>query len=234
MSAESHSTDVHAEVFELLPWWVNGTLDGAEVAMVEDHLQRCEACRHEASAQQRLRDAMRHDASNVEHAPQASFERLWSRIEELDRDVPRMGADPVPPMPARAAGPFAAHSRWRLAAGVVLLVGAASIGTLYLRSSPRDDPALFHTATATSGTTAVVAAPQIRAVFADTTTVEELAAITRAAGLTVVAGPTEAGVYTLGLDRNASTAALDDALVRLRGDPRVRFAEPVAADAGSR
>lgn len=233
MSTGSYSTDVHAEVFELLPWWVNGTLDGREAALVEEHLQRCETCRRETASQQRLRDAMRHQVSNVEHAPQASFERLWSRIEEMDRDVPRAGAGPVAAPPARAAGwSPGTLARWRLAAGVMLVVGAASVvGTVYLRPSPQGDPALFRTAT-TARDANTAAGPRIRAVFADATTIEELAAITRAAGLTVVAGPTDAGVYTLGLDRNSSVATLDDALGRLRDDPRVRFAEPMTSGAG--
>jgi hypothetical protein len=223
--------DVHAEVFDLLPWWVNGTLDCAEAAMVESQLQHCETCRREASTQHRIRDAVRHEASNVEHAPQASFERLWSRIEELERDVPRAAVDLRTPA-ATGVSP-AALIRWKLAAGVVLIVGAATIGTVYWRASPGEDPALFHTAT-TAGDTAAAADPRIRAVFADATTVEDLAAITRAAGLAIVAGPTEAGVYTLELRRDASAAALDEALDRLRDDPRVRFAEPAASRAGPR
>ncbi|HET9694133.1 MAG TPA: zf-HC2 domain-containing protein [Steroidobacteraceae bacterium] len=227
MSTESSPTDVHAAVFDLLPWWVNGTLEGAEAALVDHHLQACEACRREVATQQRLRDAIRDDVSKVEHAPQASFEKLWSRIEEMERDVPRTDADTSPPLtaPARASPPAAA--RWRLAAAILLVVGAASLGTVSWRSSRQDDAARYHTATSAERVDS--AAPRIRAVFADTTTVEELATITRAAGLTVVAGPTEAGVYTLALQRNASAAAIDEAVVRLRDDPRVRFAEPVAS-----
>ncbi len=34
-------------IVELLPWWVNGTLDGDEAALVRSHLVACAACRRE-------------------------------------------------------------------------------------------------------------------------------------------------------------------------------------------
>ena len=37
----------HGEVRELLPWFVAGTLDGAESRLVDAHLQACAACRGE-------------------------------------------------------------------------------------------------------------------------------------------------------------------------------------------
>ena len=43
----------------------------------------------------------------------------------------------------------------------------------------------------------------------------------------VVAGPSEAGVYTLGLaPHSTDKASVDKALAQLRADSRVRFAEP--------
>jgi len=56
-------------------------------------------------------------------------------------------------------------------------------------------------------------------------TLGQLADLLSARGLQVVSGPTEAGVYTLGLGP-ASHAAVGTALRALRADPRVRFAEP--------
>ncbi len=43
------TTDAHAEVAELLPWYVNGTLGVAERDRVLEHLQSCDDCREEVS-----------------------------------------------------------------------------------------------------------------------------------------------------------------------------------------
>ncbi len=43
-------------VSELLPWWLNGTLDKHEARLVEQHLRTCDACREELRATRRARD----------------------------------------------------------------------------------------------------------------------------------------------------------------------------------
>jgi hypothetical protein len=69
---------------------------------------------------------------------------------------------------------------------------------------------------------------QIRAVFSPTVTVDELTRIVSETRLTIVDGPTDAGVYTLAV-QPGQDRPVADALARLRNDPRVRFAEPVVA-----
>ena len=39
----------HERCLAILPWWVNGTLAGAELALVESHLRGCSACQREAA-----------------------------------------------------------------------------------------------------------------------------------------------------------------------------------------
>jgi hypothetical protein len=100
------------------------------------------------------------------------------------------------------------------------------LGAALYQASTTPPPTEFRTATTV--VSAPVRGPQVRAVFASATTVEDLHRIARAAGVRIVDGPSEAGVYTLALDSTAP-GSMDEALDRLRGDPRVRFAEPVSA-----
>ena len=69
---------------------------------------------------------------------------------------------------------------------------------------------------------------QIRAVFSPSVTVEELTRIVSETRLTIVGGPSDSGVYTLAV-QPGQDLTVADAIVRLRSDPRVRFAEPVVA-----
>src|SRR5262245_8367568 len=45
----------HREAVELLPWFLNGTLDGPERTRVEGHLAECIACKQEAEDLRHLR-----------------------------------------------------------------------------------------------------------------------------------------------------------------------------------
>src|SRR6267154_6688972 len=76
----------HARAVELLTWKVNGRLAGAEVDWLEAHLEGCSDCRRELAAQRAIRDAIAREPT-VEFAPQASFNRLWARIEQDGREV---------------------------------------------------------------------------------------------------------------------------------------------------
>jgi hypothetical protein len=48
------------------------------------------------------------------------------------------------------------------------------------------------------------------------------------AGLQIVAGPSEAGVFSLGLRPSYQPVSRQAALAFLRSSPQVRFAEPIA------
>jgi hypothetical protein len=251
--------DVHDEVLALLPWRVNGSLDDAEAARIDEHLRICAACRRESEAERRLYDSIRSDVSSVDHAPQASFEKLWSRIEEVDRDVPRDTAIASLPLAAvdlagRMPPPRAwtRPQRWLLAASLLLAFAAGLFAASLWNPSPSGRAPQVRTATttasdsgspaatteppapagvatefrtATSAMAATPAGPAVRAVFDPSTTVEELTRILRESRLTIIAGPSESGVFTLTPDPDGK-GSVEGALSRLRADPRVRFAEP--------
>jgi Putative zinc-finger len=212
----------HSRAAELLPWMVNGTLAGPDAAWLDVHLEGCATCRAELVVQRRVRDAIARE-STVQFAPQASFNRLWKRIEAE-------AAEPAAPAPATGVGAAPAR-RVAPAAGrpgswvrVALAAQAAVILVLCGVLWQRPGTGAYRTVTdAAPG--AVSGQPVVKAIFDDQVRLADVKEILAGAGLVVASGPSEAGVYTL-VTRDARSPSIPQSvLARLRADPRVRFAE---------
>ncbi|HEX2162476.1 MAG TPA: zf-HC2 domain-containing protein, partial [Thermoanaerobaculia bacterium] len=102
MDAETGRRLRHQEVWELLPWYVNGTLAAAERQAVDEHLERCPLCQSEVTASRRLSQAVR---LAVEMPP--SDERV-ARL--LARLAPAPAA--ATPPPSRGGARLPAAVRW--------------------------------------------------------------------------------------------------------------------------
>ena len=77
----------HQEAWELIPWYVNGTLVEDEAVQVEAHLARCPLCRREVDANRELAAALR-AADAAPAAPDPRLERLLARLDEpLEADA---------------------------------------------------------------------------------------------------------------------------------------------------
>jgi len=70
---------------ELLPWYVNGTLEGDELREVEEHLRSCVACRREV---EELRELQREVQRSAPRPPAGGLERLMDEL-EAGRKEPR-------------------------------------------------------------------------------------------------------------------------------------------------
>lgn len=222
MSIDVDGPICDAEAARLLPWFVTGRLSAADTERVTLHLGHCEICRSDVAEQRALRATMKTSGS-IEYAPQAGLAKTLARIDELARDpvssVGEVRAEHAAEPRRRRFG----ATQWLTAAVVVQAIGLGAIGGSLMLRQP---------AYQTLSTPAAVAgAARIRAVFAESMTVGELKALLSTQHLLIVAGPTEAGVFTLGAADGASgPSRLDAPLARLRAEPRVLFAEPVAGD----
>ncbi len=70
----------HDDVWLLLPWYVNGSLDEYEHPLVENHLKVCVTCRGEAENLKKLSTELAY-SETMDLAAGASFEHLKERIE---------------------------------------------------------------------------------------------------------------------------------------------------------
>jgi hypothetical protein len=209
----------HARAVELLTWKVNGRLAGSEADWLEAHLEVCGECRRELAGQWAIRDAIAREPT-VEFAPQASFNRLWARIEQDGREAlpPAAGAATRRRRRGWAAG------RWTRAALGAQAVLIALLGGALWRGSADNRAQIYRTVT-DEAPAAAAAQPVIKAIFDDRVRLGDVQDILASAGVTVASGPSAAGVYTL-VAVDAKAAPLTPATIaRLRADPRVRFAE---------
>lgn len=186
----------HQATEMLLPWFVNGTLEGEELALVEQHLESCARCQREVDALRELQAAY----MGTEMLPDAaaSFQELRRQL-----DGSRTAWRPAALFRRLSQSWWQSPTwaQWVLAAqlGVIVLLGSLVVlgsgsDTLYRTLAAADAPR--HAA----GSLVVVFDPRV--------TEAELRQIVRRVGAQVVDGPTEAGAYVLQLPPERQTVAV--------------------------
>lgn len=213
----------HHEMSALITWYVNDTLDDRQRKRLQAHLVHCPACRTDLELERRIYDSMTTDAG-VEYMPGPSLKRLQARLNALplpaensaaaDREVHEM------PSGSPAAGQAEPRrTRWIAIAASAAVIGLALGVVMIDRELRITTPTAYRTVTTS---TPRVPAEVVRAVFAPTITLVDLQSLLDEAQLRIVAGPTEAGVYSLAAtSKQPITASLET----LRKHPAVRFAE---------
>jgi hypothetical protein len=205
----------HAEVAALMPWYVNATLNEAQRSSVDAHLALCAACRADLAVERQIFADMTSENA-IEYMPVASLNRLRARLDAEQADI----ADPeIAPLP---------HRRRRSPSWQGLMAASVALMAVAVGLMAADRWMQFHvTSTSPNFHTVTSPAPRapdevIRAVFTPTVTLVQLQAILDESQLRIVAGPTEAGVYSLAL---TTARPVNESLALLRKHSTVRFAE---------
>lgn len=199
------SAEEHDAIWELIPWYVNGSLPEEQAQMVKDYSLHNTACAQEIERQRRLAEGVV-KVDPFEAPLSRSWEHLRAQIEAEDRArTPKAGA----------RGRFAG-----LQGGLIALASAVSVACLVLVIQPFDNS--FETLT--SGGEEVL--PTVRFQLSPGVDPAALDALLAQVDATLVSGPSDAGVYTATLAAEADTQATADALMAL---PEVLFAAPQGA-----
>jgi hypothetical protein len=208
----------HQEISALIPWYVNDTIDDRQRKRLEAHLSQCAACRSGLQLERQVHETMTVDP-DVEYMAAPSLKRLQSRLDALETH----GDVPVSAKRVRREMPW----RSLMAASVAVIAVALGLFAVVRRPQAPPYPQNYYTVTS-----AVPRAPGevIRAVFAPTVTLVELQTILDESQLRIVAGPTEAGVYSLAAN---SGRPVMTSLEILRKHAAVRFAESTLPAAAS-
>jgi hypothetical protein len=215
------------EAARLLPWFVAGRLDAADVARVTRHVERCPTCRDDLVHERHVRALLKSESS-VQYAPQPGLARTLARIDELEREAPAAAPGIDEPVAQRVRRVSAVP--WLAAAALVQAVALGVLGTLLFRHSVEAAQEPRYTTLSTEMAPAA-AGEHIRVVFSSDVTVGALNALLAQSALTIVRGPSDAGAYTLAFDDpHPVSGRLDQAVAALRAKPVVKFAEPAVND----
>jgi hypothetical protein len=199
--------DPHEQTQTLLPWYVNGTLDTAEAAMVEAHLIECAECRGELQFERMMGRQVGGLSMDVEQGWAAMRQRLEPAAEGT-----------AAPTTARVI-PFL---RRRITLGWAIAGQAAAAALLLVAfGSLRETPSVaeYHALGAAG-------APQTGnfvVLFRPETTERDIRALLDGAQARVVEGPLTTGAWVLRVDG----ARRDAAVAQLRASPRIALAEPL-------
>ena len=210
--------DPHQTVDELLPWYVNGTLDGEELALVERHVAECPRCQQEVGALRQFQAA--YADSEMAPDPAASLGKLLGQM-NVPKECRRqrwsmrwlLGIPLIQPFSA-TTWQFRRWAPWALVAELAVILILAGM----LLSGGESQP-LYRTLGAAApspqemGRLVVVFDPQV--------TEAELRRIVRSSGARIVDGPTVGDAYVLEVPAERQTAALQV----LRGQRVVTLAE---------
>jgi hypothetical protein len=219
----------HQELSQLLPWFVNKTLQGTELKAVENHLAVCLMCKRELNQLQKLAQAVTQDGA-LDSAEKASFARLKMRlhgVEELSPTQQATGSSNVrqfskPDTKVRISTAWM-RPALAMAAAVLLLV------TLVMPLSVEKLGNDFRTLSDGQIEKVSANANEIRVVFAENIDQQQKDTILERVHGQIIDDPTAQGVYTVRLERDIAANHLLDVVDLLRKDSKVIFAEPAYA-----
>jgi anti-sigma factor RsiW len=219
--------DPHQAISELIPWYVNGTLENRERERVAQHIAECPACVEEIARCRTIAAVVRSADIGDLNPSKERVARMMARIESTDWSRPEHRRHFIQEWVRKIRLTFEetpSRFRWALAAQAALIVLLAGAVVLQLSASPG---ALYRTLSDV-GALPESGRSHIQVIFAEDITEREMRTLLDSIGATIVSGPSPIAVYTLGIAAGDSDASgrIRETLAVLRAHPKIRLAEP--------
>ncbi len=216
----------HNDALQLLPWHVQGALEGHEAQAMSTHVENCAECRQEARELNQVLTVAGQRSGEVD---ERRLDALMHRIEafEQHRQSAASSDGQEPPLPgSRVRGMF--HSWWQwmvdllaMRPAIVPLGGVAAAVLAVVLVMPLADPPQTGEYTVHSSTPAAEAAgPTVRVVFGAPPQAQELDALSAQPGVAGIEARS-ATEYRLQLNPETGVAAISALVSELDRQPGV-------------
>jgi hypothetical protein len=168
----------------LLPWLVNGTLEGDELAFVQQHVATCARCQREVEWLREFHAACVAGESEPDASTSAAFRSLRRKLEARPKEQRRF----LPGFNRWRIGQ--SWTRWVIAAQLAIIV---VLGGVVMVTD--DLPAVYRTLS--SENAGAVTSGSLVVVFDPAMTEADLRRMLRDAGARLIDGPTRTNAYVL-------------------------------------
>ena len=187
------------ELEKLLPWYVNGTLQGEEKNAVEAFVEHDEGAQSQVEFLRKIRKTVKQDASGSPGV--FGLQRLNSLISDQSKSK----QDQAP------QSSVVSSSRWKIAAAVAGFVVMIQAGLLFNTwDAPQYTPLSVDSDT-----------QLLQVIFNENATERDIRSLLQSVGATISSGPGALGIYRLELDLQQNEADIDTLLERLLAEPNV-------------
>jgi len=212
----------HQEVWNLLPWYVNGSLESNELFRVKNHIKTCITCRIEIKQQQLLYDRMQH-TDFMQQASQTSFAQLKKRLNK-----PVIFDTNTENGQVRSWSGFFSLPIFGLTKYAAMSLSAFLVVLLFIFGLPINQPE-------PGGEYRTLANPSetkqrdkvIRVIFVEELDAGQIESILKNVSGEIVKGPSHKDIYEVQIGRQLTDSQeLIDVISQLRQNPLVVFAEP--------
>jgi hypothetical protein len=214
---------VDQETRQLLAWYVNGTLAGADRDQVEAALQQDPAASELLAWERSVQDATKSDPL-FDIAPDRGLHQVMQRIRADAKSKPAAVAATRKVQAGWLAG-FKERFRWSPALAFACTLVAVQFVVIAQMWSARDEESEFAAVRALEARKQAAADAFIHVAFKPESTEGEVSTLLRTLHAEIVAGPSQLGDYYLLLDK----LAVQDALYALQNNASIESAEIVNA-----
>ena len=220
----------HQKAWDLLPWYINRSLDPVEHAIVKNHVRTCITCRIELNLQERLLKKIQ-QTDLLQQVSHASFAQLKKRIETH----PEVCASNKCTVSSKDLKFFPFQLQFlgfvkytALAASLLLLAAPFMLNSWVVQ--PEMEGAYRTLANSSENTNNINNTNNtnniVRIVFADQPDSEQIEIIVNSVSGHIIKGPSPNGVYEVQLgNHHTDTQQVNDAIFRWREHTSVIFAE---------